>query len=62
MFLTTVLILVLIVLEDWFLTFCAEFYDTWTYLFDVSDGIILHPMHHVVLEVGTEAYLTTDSE
>ena len=47
-FLTTILILVLVILEDWFPSFSAEFYGTLSYLFDAIDEIIVHPMHHVV--------------
>ena len=43
-------------------TFCAEFYETLAYLFDVTYRIIVHPMHHVVLKICTEADLTTLSE
>ena len=52
----------LVILEDWYPSFGAEFYDTLAYLFDVANGIIVHPMHHVVLKFGTETNLVTLSE
>ena len=62
LFLTTILVLVLVILVDLFLSFSAELYDTLAYFFDVTDEIIVHPMHHVVLKVGLEAHLATLSE
>ena len=52
----------LVILEDWFPSFGAEFYDTLAYLFDVTNRIIVHPMHHVVLKFGPETDLATLSE
>ena len=52
----------LVILEDWFLSFSAEFYDTLAYLFDVTDEIIVHSIHYVVLKVGPETELATLSE
>ena len=49
--LSTVLILVLIIPEDWFLALGAKLYDTLSDLFDVGDGLIVHPVDHVVLKV-----------
>jgi len=49
-------------LEDWSLALGAEFYDNLAFLFDVTDGIIVHLMHHVVLKVGPKAHLATLSE
>ena len=60
LFLTTILIL--LILEDCFLSFSAEFYDTLAYLFEVIDEMIVYPMHHVVLKVGPETNLATLSE
>ena len=60
--LTTILILVLIILEDWFLTFCPEFYDSLTDLFYVGDDLVIHPVDHIVLEVSLKANLAPLSE
>ena len=57
LFLASILILALVILEDWLLSFSAEFYDTLAYLFDVTDEIIVHPMHHIVVKVRPETHI-----
>ena len=53
----------LVIQEDCCLSPGAELYDTFVYLFDVTDGIIVvHPMHHVVLKFGPKAHLATLSD
>ena len=52
----------LVILEDWFLTPGAKFYDMLAYLFDVADGIIVHPMDHIVLKVSPNAHLASLSD
>ena len=39
-----------------------QFYDMLALLFDVSDEIIVYPMHHVVLKIGPETDLAILSE
>ena len=60
--LATILILVLVILEDWFLTFCPELYDSLTDLFYVGDDLVIHPVDHIVLEVSLKANLAPLSE
>ena len=62
MVLATVLILVLIILEDWFLTLSAKLYETLFDLFDVGDDLIVHSVDHIVLKVSPEANLAPFSE
>jgi hypothetical protein len=57
-----VLILVLVILEDWFHTLCTELYDTLADLFDVGDDLIVHCVDHIVLEVSLKANLAPFSE
>ena len=59
--LATVL-LMLVVLEDWFPTLSAKFYDTLADLFDVGDDLVIHPVDHIVLEVSLKANLAPLSE
>ena len=52
----------LVVLEDWFLTFCSKLYDSLTDLFYVGDDLVIHPVDHVVLEMSLKANLAPFSE